>query len=135
MDQRGHGLNDVPEEEHALLAHTVMSRQAGLSLRIAALFAAMLFGLPLVNYLLPGLAGRRVLGFTASWLFLGVLFYPLTWLLSWIFIVSSDRIEAGAQDWRSVLGREAGDPPEPELPGGIRPAFVEPSEPRDEERG
>ncbi|MGI8908269.1 MAG: DUF485 domain-containing protein [Candidatus Sumerlaeaceae bacterium] len=75
------------------LARRVMRRQLWLSIRIAAVFLVLLLGLPLVNAYLPKLAGSRVLGFTASWLFLALLFYPITWFLSWLFIRNSNRIE------------------------------------------
>lgn len=55
---------------------------------------AILFGLPLFNYLLPEIANMRVFGFTLTWLVLGVLFYPLTWVLSWWFIRESEKIES-----------------------------------------
>ena len=86
-------------KDHARLAHFVMARQASLSLRVAAVFAIMLLGLPLVNYYLPELANTSVGGFTATWLFLGVLFYPITWVLSAYFVKQSDRIEAECADW------------------------------------
>jgi hypothetical protein len=121
-------LGDVPEHEHAELARAVMRRQAALSLRVAAVFLALLFGLPAFNYYLPAAANRPMLGFTASWLFLGILFYPITWLLSWYFIRESNRIEAACADWRAVLGREAGEPLEPEGLGDVRPAFIESDE-------
>lgn len=76
------------------LAQAVMRRQMSLSMKIAAIFLVMLFGLPLVNYFLPGLANLPFLGFTASWFFLAVLFYPVTWVLSWWFIRQSNEIEA-----------------------------------------
>jgi uncharacterized membrane protein (DUF485 family) len=75
-----------------------MRRQLSLSLKISAIFLAMLLGLPLVNYFLPGLANVRVFGFTATWLFLAVLFYPITWILSWMFIRQSNDIEADIAD-------------------------------------
>lgn len=75
------------------IVNRMMRRQFSLSLKIAVAFIVFLVGVPLVNRYLPGLASARVAGFTASWLFLAVLFYPITWLLSWIFIRSSDRIE------------------------------------------
>jgi len=120
-----HALSD---EEHARLAHTVMRRQAALSLRVAALFIVMVLGLPLVNYYLPKLANTPLLGFTATWLFLGVLFYPITWLLSAYFVRQSDRIEDECKDWRAVLGVEAGEPLEPEGVGEVKPAFIESDE-------
>jgi len=122
-DERNiHDLNDAA---HARLAHEVMRRQGSLSIRIAAVFLLILFGLPLVNNFKPDLANTPVLGFTATWLFLGVLFYPLTWLLSWMFIKQSDRIEAECSDWRAVLGTEAGELLEPEGVGDVKPAFIE----------
>ncbi|MBC8137668.1 MAG: hypothetical protein H8F28_17445 [Fibrella sp.] len=84
----------VDPAAQAALIRTVMGRQAALSLRVAAVFLVLIFGLPVVNWLLPDLAQMRVGGFTLTWLFLGVLFYPLTWLLSGYFVRQSDRLEA-----------------------------------------
>ena len=116
--------SDVPEREHSRLAHEVMKRQAALSIKVAVIFLVLLLGLPLVNFYLPDLANARVLGFTATWLFLAVLFYPITWLLSAYFIRESNRIEGECSDWRAVLGIEAGEPLEPEGVGDVKPAFV-----------
>ena len=93
---------EIPRELYPGLVRAMMRRQAGLSLRIAAIFLTMLFLLPLFNYFWPEYANARVGGFTVSWLFLGVLFYPVTWVLSWYFIRASDRIEAQCADWRSL---------------------------------
>jgi uncharacterized membrane protein (DUF485 family) len=82
-----------PAERESLL-HTVMARQASLSLKVAAVFVAILIGLPLVNWLAPELANKQVFGFSLTWLVLGVLFYPITWVLSKVFIDGSDKIEA-----------------------------------------
>jgi uncharacterized membrane protein (DUF485 family) len=128
MDAKGRESQALSESEHARLAHIVMRRQAALSVRVAAVFLAMVFGLPLVNYFLPQLANTPVLGFTATWLVLGVLFFPITWLLSAYFIRQSDRIEAECADWRAVLGVEAGEPLEPQGVGDVRPAFIESDE-------
>lgn len=87
------------------LAQAVMHRQMSLSLKIAAIFLVMLFGLPLINYLLPELANTPVFGFTATWLFLAVLFYPITWILSWWFIQKSNDIEA---DIAATMRHESG---------------------------
>jgi uncharacterized membrane protein (DUF485 family) len=118
-------LHALSTEQHARLAHAVMQRQAALSLRVAAIFILLVFGLPLVNYFLPDLANTPVLGFTATWLFLGVLFFPITWFLSAYFIKQSDRIEDNCRDWRSILGVEAHEPLEPEGIGDVKPAFIE----------
>src|SRR5689334_19846286 len=102
-----------------------MKRQAALSIRVALTFLIMLFGLPLINAFAPTIANSKVIGFTATWLFLAVLFYPITWFLSWYFIHASDKIEAECADWRAVLGEEAGEPLEPKGVGDIHPAFIE----------
>jgi uncharacterized membrane protein (DUF485 family) len=85
-------------DDEALL-HTVMARQVRLSLQVAAVFIAVLLGLPLVNAYAPQLAQLNIGGFSLTWLVLGVLFYPLTWVLSKWFIDSSNKIE-------TELGRE-----------------------------
>ena len=82
------------EAARAALAKAMMRRQAALSIRVAAIFLLLMFGLPLVNWLLPQVANASVGGFTFTWLLLAVLFYPITWLLSGYFIRASDRIEA-----------------------------------------
>ena len=80
--------------EQARLAQAMMRRQGALSLRVASVFVILLLGLPLVNLYAPALAATPLFGFSASWLFLGVLFYPITILLSVYFVRHSDRIEA-----------------------------------------
>ena len=94
MDPRvEHDLQTHPLHQRKL-AQAVMRRQVSLSIKVAAVFLVMLFGLPLVNYYMPELANTPIFGFTATWLFLAVLFYPITWLLSWWFIKQSNFIEA-----------------------------------------
>ncbi len=117
-------IGQLSEQDHIRLANSIMRRQAGLSLRVAAIFLFLLLGLPLFNYLYPEAANTPVLGFTATWLMLGVLFFPVTWLLSAYFVKTSDRIEEDCMDWRSQLGREAGEPIEPQGVDDIKPAFI-----------
>ncbi len=95
---------EVPRELYPTLVRAMMRRQAGLSLSVSAIFLSMLFLLPLVNYYWPELASYRVGGFTLTWLFLAILFYPITWVLSWYFIKASDRIEHECSDWRKLAG-------------------------------
>ena len=71
----------------------MMKKQLRLSLSVAIVFVAILIGLPLVNLYLPELAKTRIAGFTLTWLILGVLFYPLTWVLSTWFVKGSERLE------------------------------------------
>ncbi len=72
----------------------MMKKQLRLSLSVAAVFVVILVGLPLVNLYLPDLAKARVGGFTLTWLILGVLFFPLTWILSSWFVKGTERIDA-----------------------------------------
>ena len=86
-----------PKVDVARLSRLVMRRQAGLSLSVASVFLVMILGLPLVNRFLPAVASYPIFGFPASWLFLGVVFYPITVALSVYFVRKSDRIEAEIQ--------------------------------------
>ncbi len=84
------GLNS---DQQGRLAQAVMRKQLALSIRVGLVFFVLIFGLPLFNWLAPQAANGRIGGFTFTWLFLAVLFYPFTWLLSGYFIRESDRLE------------------------------------------
>jgi len=73
---------------------SLMRRQLRLSIACAAAFLVALLGLPLLNYFNAPLMATRVGGFTLSWLILGVLFFPFVWIISYIFIRRSLRLEA-----------------------------------------
>ena len=81
---------DVHSQEYLAL---IMSQQLRLSLGLFAIFIIILLGLPLFNFYLPELANARLFGFTLSWLFLGVLFYPLTWAVAYIYVKRSLKLE------------------------------------------
>jgi Predicted membrane protein len=83
--------NDVVHSESFL--HSLMRRQLRLSIACAAAFLVALLGLPLLNYFAPDLMATRVAGFTLSWLILGVLFFPLVWIISYVFIKRSIALE------------------------------------------
>ncbi len=112
MGNAGLDASQLSPNEQARLARHVMRRQGALSMRVAAVFVVLLLGLPLANLYSPGLGSLSVLGFPLTWLFLGVLFYPITVLLSIYFVRHSDRIEAetaqsmGAQITPNAVGRE-----------------------------
>lgn len=72
---------------------SLMRRQLRLSIACAATFLVALLGLPLLNYFAPAFMATRVAGFTLSWLILGVLFFPFVWIISYIFIKRSLRLE------------------------------------------
>ena len=73
--------------------HSLMRRQLKLSITCAATFLVALLGLPLLNYFFPEMMARRVFGFTLTWFLLGVAFFPLVWIISWVFIKRSMALE------------------------------------------
>jgi uncharacterized membrane protein (DUF485 family) len=102
---------EISEEQAERITATVMRRQLALSLSVASLFVVLLFGLPLVNTYAPEMANQRILGFTLTWLILGVLVYPVAVLLSYYFVKSSDKIETEAHQEivRSASEENGGD--------------------------
>lgn len=99
-------LRTLSRDDQARLARALMRRQGGLGLLVSAVFLALILGIPLVNAYLPEWANTPIFGFTATWLVLGVLVYPITVALSFAFVAESNRIEQVCQDWRFILGRD-----------------------------
>jgi uncharacterized membrane protein (DUF485 family) len=91
MSSRPSPQEDPVHSEGFLRA--LMRRQLQLSVACAAAFLIVLLGLPLANYYAPALMATRVAGFTLSWLILGVLFFPVVWTISWVFIRRSIWLE------------------------------------------
>lgn len=84
---------DKPDIHSETFLHSLMARQLKLSIACAGTFLVALLGLPLLNYFLPDLMATRVLGFTLTWLILGVLFFPFVWVIAWVFIRRSISLE------------------------------------------
>jgi uncharacterized membrane protein (DUF485 family) len=91
--------------QEALLG-AIMRRQARLSLGVAAVFLVLVLGLPFVNFGAASVAQLPVGGFSATWLFLGLLFYPITWVLSAYFVRASDAVE---HEVAEMYGRATGE--------------------------
>jgi uncharacterized membrane protein (DUF485 family) len=86
---------EISDDMHSeAFLHRLMRRQLQLSISCAATFLIALLGLPLLNYFAPELMARRVGGFTLSWFLLGVLFFPLVWVIAFSFIRRSMALEA-----------------------------------------
>ena len=81
-----------PVHSEAFL-RSLMRRQLKLSIACAVAFLLLLLGLPLANYFAPELMATRVAGFTLTWLILGVLFFPIVWVISFVFIKRSIWLE------------------------------------------
>jgi uncharacterized membrane protein (DUF485 family) len=71
----------------------LMRKQLRLSLACLAAFLVVLLGLPLLNHAAPGVMSLRILGFTLSWVILGVCFFPAVWVIAWVFIRRSIALE------------------------------------------
>ena len=84
----------MDQQKAAELSRRMMKKQLRLSLSVAMVFVVVLVGLPLVNLYMPDLARTQVAGFSLTWLILGVLFFPLTWILSLWFIKGTEKIDA-----------------------------------------
>ena len=97
------GSHPNPHSEEFL--RLLMRRQLRLSVMCAAVFLICLFGLPLANYFLPELMATHVCGFTLSWLILGVLMFPLVWVIAYIFIKRTLKLEA--DEVREVKNNDA----------------------------
>ncbi|HTG43736.1 MAG TPA: DUF485 domain-containing protein [Verrucomicrobiae bacterium] len=87
-------MTEETEDIHSeAFLERLMRKQLQLSVRCAASFLLALLGLPLLNYFAPELMARRVAGFTVSWFLLGVLFFPLVWVIAFYFIKRSIALE------------------------------------------
>jgi uncharacterized membrane protein (DUF485 family) len=82
-----------------------MRKQLRLSILSAAAVLIVLLGLPLANYFWPRLMATRVFGFTLTWLILGVAFFPVVWLIAWIFIRRSIALEEGTATVSESVGK------------------------------
>jgi uncharacterized membrane protein (DUF485 family) len=86
-------LPDYPDVHSEAFLRSLMTRQLRLSVACAACFLFALLGLPLLNFFWPEFMAQRIGGFPLSWLLLGLGFFPAVWLISWVFIRRSIRLE------------------------------------------
>jgi putative solute:sodium symporter small subunit len=73
--------------------HSLMRKQLKLSIACALSFLLVVLGLPLANYFAPELMATRLFGFTLTWFFLGIGFFPAVWCISFYFIKRSIKLE------------------------------------------
>lgn len=86
--------SDKPDMHSEEFLHALMRKQLKLSIACAAAFLVALLGLPLANYFFPELMATRVFGgFTLTWFLLGLGFFPIVWLIAWLFIRRSIALE------------------------------------------
>jgi len=84
------------------LVRGLMRAQLAASLRIAGLTLAMFAPLPALFAFVPALQDLRVLGVPVSWWILGLLAYPVLYLLARLHRRNAERIE---RDFTELLGR------------------------------
>ena len=81
-----------------LLVRSLIRAQLALALRLLAVLATLLGGLPLLFALLPATRTAQVLGLPLPWLLLGVAVYPLLAGAAWWSVRTAERVEADFSD-------------------------------------
>ena len=84
---------------------SLLRAQLWLALRYLLVLALVVGALPLAFYLLPGLAGVRLLGVPLSWLLLGVAAYPFLFLLGRGYL---RRAELNEERFADLVSRRPG---------------------------
>jgi len=84
------------------LVRGLIRAQLAASLRIAGLALAMFAPLPILFAIVPALEDLRVLGVPVAWWILGLLAYPVLYLLARLHRRQAERIE---RDFTELLGR------------------------------
>ena len=85
-----------------LLLRSLMRAQLGLALRVAAVFAVLLGGLPLLFAVVPATRDVEVLGIALPWLLLGGLVYPALLVGGAVYVRLAERNE---RDFVQLVGR------------------------------
>ena len=76
-----------------LLIRSLVRAQLVLALRLAAVFAILLGGLPLLFAVAPQTRDAEVLGIALPWLVLGGAVYPALWAGGWLYVRLAERNE------------------------------------------
>lgn len=104
-----------------ILVRELMRVQLGLALRMAALVAVVLGGLPLLFTLVPAVTQIRVAGIMLPWLLLGVGAFPFLAVTGFVYTRLAERNEADFTElWRDP--RDPRQPADPSVPAGPHPA-------------
>lgn len=88
-------LREIEEQTQVgeVLVQGLIRAQLGLALRLSAVVAVLLGGLPLLFALAPQLAEVEIVGFRLPWLLLGVLAYPFLYAVAWVHVRQAERTE------------------------------------------
>jgi uncharacterized membrane protein (DUF485 family) len=102
--ERAHTRVELAEQSPVgeALVRGLVRAQLAVALRLAALVAVGLGGLPLVFAFAPKLAQFRLFGVPLPWLLLGVLAYPFLFLIGYVYVRLAERNE---QDFTELVER------------------------------
>jgi hypothetical protein len=97
-------VRDIDEQTVVgeLLIRSLVRAQLILAIRIVAIFAALLGGLPLLFAVSSTARSLRVMGIPLPWLVLGVLVYPVLIAGGWLYTRLAERNE---RDFLDVVDR------------------------------
>ena len=84
---------DADSELGAVYMSSLLAAQLRLAGRVLLLLALGVGSLPLVFFVLPGLAEVRLAGLPLPWLVLGLGVYPVLLVLGWHYVVRAERNE------------------------------------------
>jgi hypothetical protein len=84
------------------LVKGLVRAQLSLALRLAAVVAVGLGGLPLLFAVAPTVAGARPFGVVLPWLLLGVAAFPILFGIGWAYVRLAERNE---RDFTDVVGK------------------------------
>ncbi len=93
---------------------SLIRAQLRLALGVLAILGGLIGSLPLLFFLLPGLADIRLLGMPLPWVLLGFAAYPFLVLCGWGYVHRAERNErvfVAMVDPDSRAGPRAGTPP------------------------
>lgn len=90
------------------LVRGLVRAQLGLAVRLAAVVAAIFVAIPILGHLFPPLSQTTVGGIPVSWLVLGLLLYPVLYLIGRLYIRLAEQAE---RDFIGVVEDDAPRPP------------------------
>lgn len=82
-----------------VLVRGLIRTQLGLAVRLSVVVIVLLGGLPVLFALVPGLGDVGVFGLRLPWLLLGVLAYPLLYVVARIYVRQAERNEQDFADF------------------------------------
>ncbi|MBA2415563.1 MAG: DUF485 domain-containing protein [Geodermatophilaceae bacterium] len=94
-------LREIEEQTRVgeVLVQGLIRAQLSVALRLSAVVAVLLGGLPLLFAVAPSLSDVEVLGVRLPWLLLGVLAYPFLFTVAWVHVRQAERNEQDLTDF------------------------------------